>query len=127
MNSPIKPLRTDRLRLDPFTMNDVDGFLALYADPGVMRWLPVPPLENREDAARLLQTYTERVAAGVQFRWAIRSLESDEIIGGLKLEDPFTSERTSEVGYMLVKHAWGKGYAYEAMCALLDHAFADRA
>ncbi len=104
-------------------MDDVDGFLDLYADPGVMRWLPVPPLRNREDASSLLQTYTNRVAAGEQFRWAIRTLGSDQIIGGIKLDDPFTVERTSEVGYMLVKEAWGKGYAVEAMRALLDYAF----
>lgn len=125
MNTPIAPLRTERLRIDPFTIDDVEGFFALYADPGVMRWLPVPALTTLEGARSLLQSYVDRVGAGAQFRWAIRTHESDQIIGSLKLDDPFSVERSSEVGYMLIKDAWGKGYASEAMGALLDHAFGD--
>lgn len=125
MKMPIHSLVTQRLRLDPFTMNDVEGFLALYGDPEVMRWLPIPPMQTLEDATGFLRMYVDRNASGAQFRWAIRTHENDKIIGALKLDNPGAPSRTSEAGYMLIKEAWGKGYAFEAMRALLDYAFAE--
>lgn len=119
----IQSIKTERLRIDPLTLTDVDGFLALYGDPGVMKYLPVPPLQDREAARTLLATYVARNESGEQFRWAIRAHENDVIIGALKLDEPFTSSRSSEIGYMLVREAWGKGYAQEAMRALMEYTF----
>ena len=123
MFQPIQSLSTARLRIDPLVMEDAEGFLALYGDPGVMKYLPVPPLANIEAARSLLETYVERIAAGEQFRWAIRTRDDDAIIGALKLDTPNDAGRAAEIGYMLVRDAWGKGYATEAMRALIHHAF----
>ena len=123
MVQPIQSLITERLRIDPFTMEDAEGFLALYGDPGVMKYLPVPPLADIEAARFLLATYVARIETGEQFRWAIRTHDDDTIIGALKLDTPNNKERASEVGYMLAKEAWGKGYATEAMHALAGYAF----
>ena len=111
MTKSIELLSTERLRIDPLTTHDVAGFMSLYGDEGVMTYLPVPPLRDLESAASLLGIYVDRIAAGEQFRWAIRTHADDTIIGSLKLDEPFTPGRSSEIGYMLVKEAWGKGYA----------------
>jgi len=116
-------MKTQRLRIDPLTETDAEGFLHLYSDPDVMKWLPVPPLSDIGAARALLATYVARIEAGEQFRWAIRTHEDDAIIGALKLDTPNDASRASEIGYMLVKEAWGKGYATEAMRALIEYAF----
>jgi ribosomal-protein-alanine N-acetyltransferase len=123
MKQSIVSLATERLRIDPLVMEDVTDFLALYGDEGVMRYLPVPPLQDVTEAGALLSKFVERMAAGEQFRWAIRTRDDDRVIGALKLDKPFDPSRSSEVGYMLVKEAWGKGYALEATSALIDYAF----
>src|SRR5690606_29808872 len=56
-------------------------------------------------------------------RWAVRLRGQPELIGQVKLTDPYGDYLSSEVGYMLTRAARGKGYASEAVHAVLDYAF----
>lgn len=123
MSQAIQALRTARLRIDPLTLADTEGLLSVYGDEVVMTYLPVTPLRDLESARDLLATYVDRIATGAQFRWALRTHESDAMIGALKLAEPCDAGRSSEVGYVLAQSAWGKGFATEAMQALMEYAF----
>jgi [ribosomal protein S5]-alanine N-acetyltransferase len=57
-------------------------------------------------------------------RFAIASKGSDRIIGGIGLDgDPGADTDEAALGYWLGQPYWGRGYAREAVAALLDYGF----
>jgi len=55
------------------------------------------------------------------------TLRDETIIGacGIVMQKPMGQERTPELGYWLGVNYWGKGYATEALHAVIDYAFTD--
>ncbi len=118
---------TRRLRLRGWTGADVEAFLALSTDPEVMRFFPRPatPAEA-ESFVRLQQV---RHGAGEPTLYVVERLEDGAFLGftGLAVPTgplPFTP--CVEIGWRLVRAAWGHGYATEAAAACLDEAFGER-
>ena len=50
-------LETERLILRRFELGDVDAVLAIYGDPQVMKFVPMNPLQSREEAQAYLETH----------------------------------------------------------------------
>jgi ribosomal-protein-alanine N-acetyltransferase len=104
---------TPRLFLRRFTEADAPLIYRLNSDPEVVKYVHEPLLEIEEQAAdilikNILPQY--KINLG---RWAIHTKTDYEFIGwcGLKY-----IEETGiiDLGYRLLKTAWGKGYATEA-------------
>jgi len=121
-------LETERLRLRPFTPDDVENLVELDGDPEVMRYItggrPTPreEIESRELPAFL--AYYER-SDGYGF-WAAVEKATGEFIGWFHLRPPPDGVADEpELGYRLKRSAWGKGYATEGSRALIERAFAD--
>jgi RimJ/RimL family protein N-acetyltransferase len=53
------------------------------------------------------------------------TLADDTIIGSVRLDIDVDGGITSNIGYWLGTRYWGKGYATEAVRALIDHAFTE--
>jgi [ribosomal protein S5]-alanine N-acetyltransferase len=58
-----------------------------------------------------------------RFEWLLRSQDSGTAIGWISLRVNDRTPRAGEVGYSLVQAARGKGYATEALRAVIDEAF----
>jgi [ribosomal protein S5]-alanine N-acetyltransferase len=104
---------TPRLFLRRFTEADAPLIYKLTCDPDVLKYVHEPVIENEEQAKDIiiniiLPQYTRNLG-----RWAIHTKSDYEFIGwcGLKY-----IEKTGivDIGYRLLKTAWGKGYATEA-------------
>lgn len=54
--------------------------------------------------------------------WAIRRM-ADSMFLGYVLLSPHHDKTDTEISYALLPDHWGKGYASEALCDALDHAF----
>ncbi len=119
-------LETPRLALRRFTSDDLDDLVALDADPAVMRFIngghPTPREEMRTDYLPFWLAYYERGDAWGF--WAAIEKETGRFLGWFHLrplpEDP---PDEPELGYRLVRDAWGRGYATEGSRALIDKAF----
>ncbi|MGZ3305387.1 MAG: GNAT family N-acetyltransferase [Asticcacaulis sp.] len=75
-------IETERLSLTPLRKSDLDGFIAVFADPRSARMThAVPHPLNRDDAEKLL---TQMMAAP-RTHWAIR-LEDEQLIGIISLK-----------------------------------------
>jgi RimJ/RimL family protein N-acetyltransferase len=113
-------LRTERLRLRPFTLADRKAIHAVYADPEVMRYVGHGAHRSMAETATALRAYGELLERrGFSFL-AVTELAGGELIGDAGLH-PLGDD--VELGYTLARAAWGRGYATEIGRALLVHAF----
>ena len=113
---------TPRLILRQFTEDDPPLILQLNSDPEIVKYVHEPTLQTEEQAKKIiidtiLPQYKNNLG-----RWAIYTKDNNEFIGwcGLKYR-PELDE--IDLGYRLIRKAWGKGYATEAAHHTLDHGF----
>ena len=113
-------IETERLRLRPYGLDDVEDVLLYASDPEWARFLgPVPQPYTRADAEgflanQLSQDRTKRAS------WAIEYAGS--AVGGVNIG--FDAEnRVGTIGYSIARRLWGKGLATEAAGAVIDASF----
>jgi len=115
-------ISTTHLTLRPVRPTDRADLMALESDPEVMRYLnggQVVPEAGHINADFLTPRGEEREVVAAHHK------ESGAFVGWFALFDDGVVDglRTAEIGYRLVKSAWGKGYGTEGVRALLDVAF----
>jgi len=114
------PLVTERLRLRPATLDDLDVWLALSRDAEEL-WYG-EPRSNVDDArSRLLWHMANQEQHGFA-SWAVELRASGQVVGAAGLGHLADSEEI-EVGYRFLKEHWGKGYATEAARASIAFGF----
>jgi [ribosomal protein S5]-alanine N-acetyltransferase len=116
-------LDTARLRLRWLTPDDAPALLAVFGDPVVCRYWSRPPLAALAAAAELQQEIAQLFAERSLFQWGIAERETDAVVGTCTLAALSAEHRRAEVGFALARAAWGRGYAAEALAALLAFAF----
>ena len=127
-------LETERLLLREFTEADAPLLLALDSDPEVMRYVGRSGLADevayRERIRSYFLPYYEK---GPNFGfWPANVKATGEFIGWFHLRPAldfrFAAEAgfqagEFEIGYRLVRSAWGKGFATELTRALVQRGF----
>jgi len=115
-------LRTERLRLRWFTLDDAAQVLALLNEPGWISNISDPGVRDLAQArdwmqGRLLEHYWK---LGHGF-WAVERLADGEFLGlcGVFKRDALEHP---DVGYALLERHHGRGYAREAAAASLRYA-----
>jgi RimJ/RimL family protein N-acetyltransferase len=118
MAAPLK-LQTARLTLIAPTTADAEAMFERYAsDPDVTRYLGWPRHETVADTLGFLAFSESQWARDGVGPYLIRSRTHGRLLGstGLALE----AEDHAATGYVLAKDSWGKGYATEALNAMVD-------
>jgi RimJ/RimL family protein N-acetyltransferase len=119
-------LQTGRLTLRSWRADDVDPFHAICSDPAVMATLG-PVLSRKETAALIERVARIEERHGHTF-WALERREDARLIGWCGAirgaVGPIVDK--AEIGWRLVRDAWGQGYASEAARATLDWLFLNR-
>lgn len=116
-------LDTERLRLRPLAVADVPALFAVFGDVEVCRYWSRPPLPDIAAADALLREIERGFAARTLFQWGIAERASDLVVGTCTLAAISAAHRRAEIGYALGRDAWGRGYAAEALPALVRFAF----
>ena len=118
-------LETERLRLRPFTLDDVDAYYAgISSDADVMRYLPGGQPRQRSDSQWVISYFMHHADLHGFGVWAVEELASGTLIGHAGLEYIPGAEEV-EIAYTFAKAYWGRGYATEAAAASLNYGFED--
>ena len=119
-------LTTSRLRLRPWRDDDLEPWIALNADPEVMRFFP--SLLDRDQAQAGMTRINNSIAERGYGLWAVEVLGGAPFIGfcGIR-EVPFQAAvlgpRAIEIGWRFARAHWGHGYATEGARASLAYGF----
>jgi RimJ/RimL family protein N-acetyltransferase len=115
-------IETERLILRGHTRADFEPLRAMWADPEVVRFISGTPSTREESWARLLRYPGMWALIGYSF-WAIEEKSSGRVIGEggfadfqREIEPPIEAP---EMGWALSPAAQGRGYAFEALSAML--------
>ena len=118
---------TERLRMRPFAPDDVEHLVALNADPEVMRYLTGGEALPRDANVRdVLPSYIAPRGHLVRWIWAAHEKAAGAFIGWFSLRPrvPGPADE-AELGYRLIRAAWGRGLATEGASALVAKGFGE--
>ncbi|HUQ99601.1 MAG TPA: GNAT family N-acetyltransferase [Gemmatimonadaceae bacterium] len=116
-------LKTDRLILRPFTLNDVPDVERLaglreVADTTLSIPHPYPP----GAAADWIRSHRDVWEHGSDVTYAIIETSTNTLVGAIGLMIK-AQHRRGEIGYWIAPDVWGQGYATEASQRVIDFGF----
>jgi len=122
----IPTLETPRLRLRPYRLDDFDAYAALWADPGVVRFIGGKPFSREASWTRFLRQIGLWHHLGFGF-FAVEHRQTGAFAGEVGFHDLRRAitpslEGTMEVGWVVTAAMQGQGLAEEAMRAALGWA-----
>jgi ribosomal-protein-alanine N-acetyltransferase len=122
MVTPLQ-IRTRRLLLRRFQMEDIPAFLSYRNDEEVSRFDGTHGMTRGE--AREFIEEQSCLPAGEPNRWLQIAVEAHSagLIGDCGFRVDGDTVGTAEIGYRLGREHWRKGYASEAVAGVIDWAF----
>jgi RimJ/RimL family protein N-acetyltransferase len=124
-NHPAAPqLETTRLLLRPHELRDVADCISMWADPEITRYTIGDPSPAPRTWLRVLSYRGHWQLLGFGY-WAVEEKASARYLGEVGFADFRRDlhpaiEGLPELGWVLAAHAQGKGYATEALRAVVD-------
>lgn len=119
MNEP--RLETERLTLRLWRASDFEPFAAMCADEEVMRYVGGKTL-TRPEAWRFMALVVGHWHLKGFGMWAVEERDGGELVGRVGCWQP-EGWPGFELGWVLRREFWGRGFATEAARAALRHAF----
>ena len=123
--APSLPVRTPRLVLRAFRPDDLEPLLAIHGDPEVVRYVPYGP-RDRDQVTEMLARKTGGTVVreeGQRLELAVELAGDGTLVGDVMLFLRSVEDETLDLGYVFAPGHGGRGYATEAVRALLDLAF----
>lgn len=120
--TPIE-LFTPRLQLRWMREGDADAHFAVHADPEVARYLSRPAWTELSQAAESIEQTLADYAGGEGLRLGVVLRDTGQLIGNASLFHFVDDSRRCEVGYVMARAHWGRGFASEMLEALLGYGF----
>ncbi len=118
--SPPEEIATKRLILRRPRLSDADDIFDSYAaDPEVTRYVTWRPYKDRSEVAPFLRSRLARWDSGEEFSWVITRPEKDRVIGMIGCR---VREHAADIGYVMSRNYWNRGYTTEAANAVVDWA-----
>lgn len=119
-------IHTPRLTLRGHTPQDLADCVALWSDPQIIRYTTRQTLARQDVWTRLLRHPGHWALLGYGY-WLVFEQETGQLLGEMGLADfrrmvmePYPQYAgIPEAGWVLLPQAQGKGYAFEALSAIL--------
>lgn len=119
------PRETGRLRLKRLTLDDAGLMLAIWNDPAFIRHVGDRGIRTLDQARTTLEESAFRLYSEYGYGPYRVALKTDDTAVGIcglfrreGLDEP-------DIGFSTLPEHCGRGYAYEAACAVIEHARKD--
>ena len=110
---------SNRLTLRELTLNDVDALLEVLGDPIAMEHYPAA--KTRAETEGWIEWTRESYEHNGFGLWAVERSADGAFLGDCgPMLQPVEGELVPEIGYHILRHEWGHGYATEAAIACRD-------
>lgn len=109
-----------QIQLKDLTINDLDAFMTWAADENVTRSLMWENYKSKEDASIFLQNIVQ------SHPWFKAICVDGQVVGSITLDKGKGAHSCkAELGYVIAKPHWGKGYITRAIKEALKTGFSD--
>jgi len=115
---------TNRLLLRKIELNDLDDIFEFSSDPEVAHHMTWEVNRSKEETFNnFVSVVVENDKKGQSGDWAIILKENKKVIGTCSFIDWSNEHSNAEIGYVLNRNYWGKGFATEAIKELIKFGF----
>jgi len=119
-------LKTDRLTLRPFALDDANVLRPLVGDKDIAATtLSIPHPYPDGEAERWISKTHEKYQEGIAAAFAIILNDTGKIVGSISIWIEHKHSH-AELGYWIGKPYWNNGYCTEAGQAILSYGFKER-
>lgn len=125
LSREVKPCEfsTRRLVLRPLCADDAPGMYAIYSDPETMKYWSTHTIRELEQAARMVGEDLQLQMGGTAAFWAIVLPKTGRVIGKFTLFNIHRDNDRAEIGYVIHRQFWRKGYGAEVLDGMLKLCF----
>ena len=116
-------LETERLILRQVMEKDVEQLFEILSDAEVAKFDYFYPVTSKDEVFKFIERYEQELEENEEITWGIISRETNKLIGTCCIGDFDEGARRAEIGYDIAQVEWGKGYATEALRAVIDFGF----
>lgn len=120
-----KTIETERLILRRFTPSDAPGMFHGWAsDANVTKHLSWNPHQNIEETQTLIDHWIQRYD-DYCYNWVVERKDTHELIGNISAISVSRRHHNCEIGYCYGSKYWNRGYATEALKAVINYMLDD--
>ena len=117
-------LETERLILRRFTVDDAEAMFHNWAsDPEVTKYLTWPTHKSVEDSKWFIDFCLGNYPDSAFYNWVLELKDTHELIGNISFVTVLEEVNSMELGWVIGREYWGKGYAPEAAGKVFDTVF----
>ena len=119
----METLETERLILRPVRQEDRAQIFLWASDPEVSRYTIWNVHQTELDTQIFLDYCFKEYAERGVGPWVIEQKETGQMVGNCGFASFHLPDRRGEIGYWISRPQWGKGYAAEAVLAIMGFGF----
>jgi ribosomal-protein-alanine N-acetyltransferase len=123
MSEGLPVLETERLVLRPYSLADAPRVQQMCGDRAIAATTLAIPHPYPDGAAeQWISTHADSFRQGTEVTLAITLKLNGQVVGSIALSVN-KNHRRGELGYMVAKEHWNRGYCTEAARAMMDYGF----
>ena len=116
-------LRGKHVRLEPLSLNHLDGLCAIGLEPEIWRWAPTP-ITTSDDMRTYVETALRWQAEGTALPFATVLNETGQAVGSTRFANIDLQNKHLEIGWTWIGKPWQRTTVNtEAKFLMLRHAF----
>lgn len=113
-------LKTERLFLSEMTLADTEILFGYWSDDSVTRYMNIEPFQSLQPVEEMIRMLRQLEMEGKALRCVIILQATGEIIGTCGFNYIDHENQRAEIAYDLGTRFWKRGYATEAVQALME-------
>mgnify|MGYP004512002771 CR=1 FL=1 len=123
-NLGTKELKTERLILRKFTINDAKDMYNNYgSDSKVSKYLAWNTHQSIKDSILYIKGVLKQYKSDSTYCWGVFLKPDNVLIGAISVIDLDVKNQTAEIGYCYGSKWWGNGYATESFKRVIQFLF----